>query len=232
MRLTLRYLLAYLHGLDLSPEDAQEIERRIQESERARKLVSRIRDVVRRLRLGAPSVLDRGQWLDPNTVAEYLDHRLPDAQVPDFEKVCLESDVQLAEVASCHEILSRVLREPAEVDPVSRQRMYHLAEALNQPAIPAAGAETAGEAGPSEGAVVSGLPAAASTGRWRVPEYLRRVAGRPRPDEGRPRRQAEARWSGPGRCGARGGVGVDGPDASAGAGQGFVGRGGFDLLDG
>ncbi len=179
MRLTLRYLLAYLHGLDLSPEDAQEIERRIQESERARKLVSRIRDVVRRLRLGAPSVLDRGQWLDPNTVAEYLDHRLPDAQVPDFEKVCLESDVQLAEVASCHEILSRVLREPAEVDPVSRQRMYHLAEALNQPAIPAAGAETAGEARPSEGAVVSGLPAAASTGRWRVPEYLRRGAGRP-----------------------------------------------------
>lgn len=177
MRLTLRYLLAYLHGLDLSPEDAQEIERRIQESERARKLVHRIRDVVRRLRLGAPSVMDRGQWLDPNTVAEYLDHRLPDAQVPDFEKVCLESDVQLAEVASCHEILSRVLREPAEVDPVSRQRMYHLAEALSQPAIPPA-SEAAGHAKPSDEA---GAPVEVGVGpaRWRVPEYLRRGATRP-----------------------------------------------------
>jgi len=179
MRLTLRYLLAYLHGLDLSPEEAQEIERRIQESERARKLVHRIRDVVRRLRLGAPSVLDRGQWLDPNTVAEYLDHRLPDAQVPDFEKVCLESDVQLAEVASCHEILSRVLREPAEVDPVSRQRMYHLAEALSQPAMPGATPEPAGQARTPAGAEAPVQPAAASAERWRVPEYLRRGAGGP-----------------------------------------------------
>lgn len=177
MRLTLRYLLAYLHGLDLSPEDAQEIERRIQESERARKLVHRIRDVVRRLRLGAPSVSDRGQWLDPNTVAEYLDHRLPDAQVPDFEKVCLESDVQLAEVASCHEILSRVLREPAEVDPVSRQRMYHLAEALSQPAIPGAGTEPAGQLRSPDGSEAALEPAAASADRWRVPEYLRRGTG-------------------------------------------------------
>lgn len=178
MRLTLRYLLAYLHGLDLSPEDAQEIERRIQESERARKLVHRIRDVVRRLRLGAPSVMDRGQWLDPNTVAEYLDHRLPDTQVPDFEKVCLESDVQLAEVASCHEILSRVLREPAEVDPVSRQRMYHLAEALAQPAIPAA-TEPTGQAKPSDGSRIPAEPSATPGARWRVPEYLRRGARRP-----------------------------------------------------
>lgn len=178
MRLTLRYLLAYLHGLDLSPEDAQEVERRIQESDRARKLVHRIRDVVRRLRLGAPSVMDRGQWLDPNTVAEYLDHRLPDAQVPDFEKVCLESDVQLAEVASCHEILSRVLREPAEVDPVSRQRMYHLAEALSQPAIPAA-TEPAGHAKPSDGTAAPVEVGVGPAGRWRVPEYLRRGTGRP-----------------------------------------------------
>lgn len=173
-RLTLRYMLAYIDGL-LSPADAQEIGAKIDDSEMARNLLLRIRDVIKRIRLGAPSVSERGQWLDPNTVAEYLDYKLADDQVPDFEKVCFESDVQLAEVASCHQILSLVLDKPAEVDPASRQRMYDLPEKLasgeidRPPAAPLPAPRPAVVAGSNGNEEEVEPPPKIS----RVPEYLR-----------------------------------------------------------
>jgi hypothetical protein len=185
MRLTLRTLLAYLDDI-LSPEDSREIAQKIEESEFAKGLMHRARDVVRRLRLGAPSIGERGPGFDPNTVAEYLDNTLPSERVPDFEKICLESDVQLAEVASCHQILTMVLGEPAEVAPASRERMYDLpallaAQSIEEPNPPAAAGTPTVPTQPTGTPVVgaAATPAASviDDGKHRakpiVPDYLR-----------------------------------------------------------
>jgi len=110
VRLTLRAMLAYLdEHCDWSPADKADFGKRIEESKYASDLVERIRVSLRRPRLGAPKVEGRGIGLDANTVAEYIEGTLPAERIADFEKLCLESDVHLAEVAACHEILSDVV---------------------------------------------------------------------------------------------------------------------------
>jgi hypothetical protein len=173
MRLTLRTLLAYMDGL-LDAKDSQEIGKKIEDSKFAKDLFHKIRDVMRRLRLGAPSLTERAANLDCNTVAEYLDNALPSDRVPDFEEVSLKSEVHLAEVASCHQILTMVLGEPVEIDPDSRQRMYQLPTVANRvDEERVAAAEAANLLSADGNGPVPPVPLAKARPRPVVPEYLR-----------------------------------------------------------
>ena len=131
MRLTLRTLLAYLDDI-LEPAQAREIGEKISESGYASSLVEHIREVMRKRRLGAPEPSGPGIGLDPNSVAEYLDNTLSPEEVADIEKICLESDLHLAEVAACHQVLTIVLGEPVDVPERTRERMYVLGEARGE----------------------------------------------------------------------------------------------------
>src|SRR5688572_10658877 len=125
MRLTLRTMLAYLDGM-LEGPDREVLGKKIEESKFASDLVARIRNVLHKTRLPAPHLEGKGIGLDPNSVADYLETLLPADRVPDFEKICLESDKHLAEVAACHQILAMVLRQPAEFNAAMRERMYRV----------------------------------------------------------------------------------------------------------
>lgn len=125
VRLTLRTLLAYLDD-SLEPAQAKQIGQKIAESDGARDLIERIKDVTRRRRLTTPPASGPGSRIDPNTIAEYLDNEISPEQAAETEAVFLASDVHLAEVAACHQILTLVLGEPASVPPTAKQRMYGL----------------------------------------------------------------------------------------------------------
>lgn len=125
MRLTLRTLLAYLDDT-LPPAETRLIGQKVAESPAARALIDRIKEVVRRRRLTTPPATGPGAKADANTIAEYIDNVLPPEQLAEIEEVCLGSDVHLAEIAACHQVLTVVLSEPVLVPPTAKRRMYGL----------------------------------------------------------------------------------------------------------
>ena len=127
MRLTLRTLLAYLDDI-LDETDAQELEKKIDESEMATKLAQRIRQIVGQTRLDTPALEAEGLDGDANAVAEYLDNTLSLDDVPEFERLCLNSDVHLGEVAACHQILTLILGEPAATTAELRERIHQIGQ--------------------------------------------------------------------------------------------------------
>jgi len=80
--------------------------------------------VTRQRRLAVPSS-SGPEATDPNVVASYLDSELDPDAVAEYEKKCLTSDVNLAEVASVHQILS-LLGQKVKVPAAARSRMYQL----------------------------------------------------------------------------------------------------------
>ncbi len=123
MRLTLRTLLAWLDDT-LQPTQVKEIGSQVAGSPFAQELTERIHRVTRQRRLSVPGS-SGPDGTDPNLVASYLDNELDADAVAEYEKKCLSHDVNLAEVASVHQILS-LLGHKVKVPVAARSRMYQL----------------------------------------------------------------------------------------------------------
>lgn len=125
MRLTLRTLLAYLDDT-LDSAQVKKIGQKVAESDTAQELIARIKQVTRRRRITTPPETGPSSKMDANTIAEYLEDTLSEDKVAELEQVCLGSDVHLAEMAACHQLLTLILGEPMLIPPSSKQRMYQL----------------------------------------------------------------------------------------------------------
>ena len=123
MRLTLRTLLAWLDDT-LPPSQVREIGKQVSATPYARELIERIHRVSRQRRHTVPGATGP-EATDPNIVAGYVDNELEPDAVAEYEKKCLTSDVNLAEVASVHQILS-LLGQKVHVPNEAKARMYQL----------------------------------------------------------------------------------------------------------
>jgi hypothetical protein len=171
MRLTLRTLLAYLDDM-LDPGTAKDIGQRINENSAAKQQVERIREVLRKRRIGAPEIAGPGSGPDPNLVSEYLDNTLSPDGVAELERLCLESDMHLAEVAASHQILTLVLGKPVDVPGSLRERMYALGHIPTPPVATAMGGSAPLPGSRTVDPVIAPRP--------EVPEYLKRSEWGPR----------------------------------------------------
>jgi hypothetical protein len=172
MRLTLRTMLAYMDDV-LDPADAGDLRQKIEESDFASGLVDRIRGVMSKLRMDAPKLDGKGMGNDANTISEYLDSALEQDRVAEFERVCLESDKHLCEVAACHQILTIVLGKPADVAIELRERVYALGDPEKAVVhVPGAAATASHEARRGAPPTDNGRPVSRPA-PLEVPEYLR-----------------------------------------------------------
>jgi hypothetical protein len=161
MRLTLRTLLAWLDDT-LHPTQVREIGIQVAASPFTQELIDRIHRVSRQRRLSVPRS-SGPEATDPNLVASYLDNDLDPEEVAEFEKKCLTSDVNLAEVASVHQILS-LLGQKVKVPAEARTRMYQLVR----------GREAMRPKRPASARSVAPEPVTTPIQPWVVPELPRR----------------------------------------------------------
>jgi hypothetical protein len=131
MRLTLRTLLAWLDHV-LPSDEQRELGDKVTGSMAAQRLVDRIRQVVERPTISAPKVEGKGLAADANSVAEYLTNALDPEQLESFERICVESDMHLAEVAACHNLLATAEADPTVFEPLDPRGRERLLAAVKQ----------------------------------------------------------------------------------------------------
>ncbi len=166
MRLTVRTLLAWIDGV-LGPEDQKDLGEKVAASDVAGRLIERANSVVAHPELSAPRPEGRGLADDPDTAAEFLDNVLGAEPLQAFERVCIESDIHLAEVAACHRLLAEMTANPQVIEPLEAgQRRMLLAVIAKH----VSGGMTARESAlPTGAARLRTTPAPAAAGEPRRP---------------------------------------------------------------
>lgn len=162
MRLTLRTLLAWMDGV-LPADSARQLAEKVSGSAVAQTLAGRIRDVAARQGVGAPPADGRGMAADPNSAAEFLDNVLVAERLAEFERVCIESDMQLAEVADCHRLLADITAGRTVVGGVEAAVESRLREAVASEVHRLAAADLRADAAANARAIREALAAADDT---------------------------------------------------------------------
>ena len=129
MRLTVRTLLAWLDNV-LPAGEQHELGDKVAASAAAQQLVERIRRVVERPTVPAPRVDGKGLARDANSVACFLDNTLEHDRLEEFERVLIESDMHLAEVAACHQLIATFAEDPLSTMPLDDERRARLLTAM------------------------------------------------------------------------------------------------------
>ncbi|MEX0671446.1 MAG: hypothetical protein WD060_13425 [Pirellulales bacterium] len=162
MRLTVRTLLAWIDGV-LGSDDQKALGEKVAASDVAPRLVERTNSAVAHPGLSAPAPEGRGLADDPNTAAEFLDNVLQAEHLQVFERVCIDSDIHLAEVAACHRLLAEMTGDPQALELLdASQRRTLLAAVAKQ--VAASGKPAAMNAAPA-GAERLRTPASSATAR-------------------------------------------------------------------
>jgi hypothetical protein len=124
MRLTLRTLLAYRDGV-LSTADHADLHRRIQQSPDASNLLRRIEELTSSSDTLSPKLESTG-LAGPNVIAEYLDDALTSTRVAELERLFLEYNEHLCELAHCHQLLAEAMHTQVVVPKALEQLALQL----------------------------------------------------------------------------------------------------------
>ena len=138
MTISVRTLLA-LSNPACEPEFRKLLEKRIRTRE-TREELERFTQRVRKisgLPLRSPELVGGSEELDPNLVAEYLDHQLSAEEERHFESIFLSSDVFLAELVGVSSILTQSLGQAVEIPDKFRMRLYEIGQET-PPTLPVA----------------------------------------------------------------------------------------------
>lgn len=128
MRLALQTLFCNQSSSGVDSNERARFETDARKSQVSSKFLNKIRQVISSPLTSAPEVFADESFPDANIVAEYIDCQLDSSEIAnEYERVCSENPVILAEVADCYDVLNNYLPRPTTAPKNCRRRLYYIA---------------------------------------------------------------------------------------------------------